>query len=346
MGSSRSTRGRLSRTSGSAPRSPSSARSSCAASRYGAARKHRAGTISATPVCSRSAEPFYEPVVLAPARQNNRCGFERGASGAGRTLRCAEAPRPPPVTFVNGRSGDICIWWTQSGRFERRSTNQARNKAKGRTHDPPPRRRRFRDDPRAHGGVAPGACTGPGGTVGSTGAAARVSQAERAGDTHRAVACSDNVGESTLPGLTRETQTLALLIASERSAGASRCRRLEFVEDQSASFQSEDVPPGPRHSREQQRQRFSPGPLPRLRRQQLRSPLEQFPIGAGIRRAAVRSAVRPRSRPSSNGTIPTRVSVSYSLGSPPTCRASAATACRSTWSTDPEPPPASPCPSC
>jgi hypothetical protein len=42
----------------------------------------------------------------------------------------------------------------------------------------------------------------------------RVSQAERAGDTHRAVACSDNVGQPTLPGLTRETQTLAPLIAS------------------------------------------------------------------------------------------------------------------------------------
>ena len=31
----------------------------------------------------------------SPARQNNRCGFERGASSAGRTLRCAGAPRPP-----------------------------------------------------------------------------------------------------------------------------------------------------------------------------------------------------------------------------------------------------------
>ena len=116
--SSRSTRGRLSRTSGSAPRSPSSARSSCAASRYGAARKHRAGAISATPVCLKSAEPFYEPGVLALARQNNRCGFERGASGAGRTLRyakgCVPARRPTPVTFVNGRNGDISIWWTQS----------------------------------------------------------------------------------------------------------------------------------------------------------------------------------------------------------------------------------------
>jgi hypothetical protein len=55
------------------------------------------GAISATPVCLKSAEPFYEPVVLAPARQNNRSGFERGASSAARTLRCAGAPRPPPA---------------------------------------------------------------------------------------------------------------------------------------------------------------------------------------------------------------------------------------------------------
>jgi hypothetical protein len=27
--------------------------------------------------------------------------------------RCARAPRPTPVTSVNGRDGDICIWWTQ-----------------------------------------------------------------------------------------------------------------------------------------------------------------------------------------------------------------------------------------
>ena len=33
----------------------------------------------------------------------------------------------------------------------------------------------------------------------------------------RAVACSENVGQPTLPGLTHETQTLATLIASEQS---------------------------------------------------------------------------------------------------------------------------------
>jgi hypothetical protein len=82
-------------------------------------------------------------------------------------------------------------------------------------------------------------------------------------------------------------------IVSERLPAANRQRRLEFVDDQSASFQSEDVPPGPRHSSEQRRQRFSPAPSPRLRRRQLRSPLEQFPICTGIQRAAVRSAVWP-----------------------------------------------------
>ena len=35
----------------------------------GAARKHRAGAISAMLVCLKSAEPFYEPSVLTPARQ-------------------------------------------------------------------------------------------------------------------------------------------------------------------------------------------------------------------------------------------------------------------------------------
>jgi hypothetical protein len=70
--------------------------------------------------------------------------------------------------------------------------------------------------------------------VSTAGAAARLSQAERAGDTHRAVACSDNVGQPTLPGLTRETQSLAPLIASEQSAAAGRWRRLELVDDQSA----------------------------------------------------------------------------------------------------------------
>jgi hypothetical protein len=66
--SDRSTRERLSRTSASVPRSPSSATSSCAASRYGAARRHRAAAISTILACSRSAELFYEPSRLTPTR--------------------------------------------------------------------------------------------------------------------------------------------------------------------------------------------------------------------------------------------------------------------------------------
>jgi len=59
-------RPRSSRTNISAPRSPSSARSSCVASLSVAV--DRAGAISTTRVSSRSVELFYEPGVLAPAR--------------------------------------------------------------------------------------------------------------------------------------------------------------------------------------------------------------------------------------------------------------------------------------
>jgi hypothetical protein len=37
----------------------------------------RAGAISATRVCLKSAEPFYEPSGLAPARSNKGRGFAR-----------------------------------------------------------------------------------------------------------------------------------------------------------------------------------------------------------------------------------------------------------------------------
>ena len=49
--------GAIIENNGSAPRLPSSARSSFAVSRSGVARKHRAGAI---PGSSRSAEPFYK----------------------------------------------------------------------------------------------------------------------------------------------------------------------------------------------------------------------------------------------------------------------------------------------
>ena len=68
-------------------------------------------------VCLKSAEPFYEPSVLTPARSNNRCGFERSAAGAGRTLRYAGGSAPTrrpaqnhvPLTLLNWSKTDICI---------------------------------------------------------------------------------------------------------------------------------------------------------------------------------------------------------------------------------------------
>lgn len=50
-------------------------------------------TINATLVYLRSAEPFYEPSGLTPARSNNRCGLERGVSSA--ALRRGLRTHPP-----------------------------------------------------------------------------------------------------------------------------------------------------------------------------------------------------------------------------------------------------------
>ena len=69
-------------------------------SHSGAARKHRAGAISAVLVCLKSAEPFYEPSVLTPARSNNRRGFElrslgrRSDAALRRGLRARPSPDP------------------------------------------------------------------------------------------------------------------------------------------------------------------------------------------------------------------------------------------------------------
>ncbi len=63
-----SRRPRSSRTNSSVPRSPSSATSSFAASPSIAVIAHRGAVISTTLVCSKSAERFYEPGVLTPAR--------------------------------------------------------------------------------------------------------------------------------------------------------------------------------------------------------------------------------------------------------------------------------------
>jgi hypothetical protein len=62
----RSPKPRLSKTNSSVPRSPSSESSSCVASRSVAV--DRAGAISTTPVCLKSAELLYEPSGLRPAR--------------------------------------------------------------------------------------------------------------------------------------------------------------------------------------------------------------------------------------------------------------------------------------
>ena len=57
---------------------------------------HRAGAISATRVCLKSAEPFYEPSGPSPLGQTSGCGFEPSASRAS-VGRCATpgASRPP-----------------------------------------------------------------------------------------------------------------------------------------------------------------------------------------------------------------------------------------------------------
>lgn len=58
--------------------------------------------------------------------------------------------------------------------------------------------------------------------------------------------------------------------------------------------------------------------------------LERTPVADKLREPSVVAMGRVRRAPTRR--------------SPPTCKASAATTCRSTWSTGPEPPPASPCP--
>src|SRR5215831_19584770 len=69
--------------------SPLSATSSCVASLSVAV--GRAVAISTTRVASRSVELFYKPGVLAPARQNNWCGFKHRVAVVGRALRYARA---------------------------------------------------------------------------------------------------------------------------------------------------------------------------------------------------------------------------------------------------------------
>jgi hypothetical protein len=78
-------------------------------SHSGAARKHRAGAISAVLVCLKSAEPFYEPSVLRPLGQTTGAVSSFGHSGAGRALRYAGAPRPPAAQPQPPKS-DVSKW--------------------------------------------------------------------------------------------------------------------------------------------------------------------------------------------------------------------------------------------
>jgi hypothetical protein len=57
--------------------------------------RRRPAATSATLVCSRPAEPFYEPSEPALARSTSGAVSSAAQSGAGRALRYAGAPRPP-----------------------------------------------------------------------------------------------------------------------------------------------------------------------------------------------------------------------------------------------------------
>jgi len=80
----------------------------------------RGAVISKTFVCSKSDERFYEPSEPGSlGRQRVRLRAPVNRSPLGRCAAQRLRARPPPdpdhreVTFLNGRDGDICIWWTQ-----------------------------------------------------------------------------------------------------------------------------------------------------------------------------------------------------------------------------------------
>jgi hypothetical protein len=90
----------------SAPRSPSSARSSCVASPSIAVIVHRGAVISTTLVCSKSAERFYEPGVLRPPGKTTGAvssAVPRSSVGrcAAQRLRARPPPEPSALTFLN-----------------------------------------------------------------------------------------------------------------------------------------------------------------------------------------------------------------------------------------------------
>ena len=101
----RSRRPQSLRTNSSAPCLPSSATSSFVASLNIAAIAPHAGAISTTRVCLKSAELFYEPSVLTPARSKQGSRFRASVQRApvGR-YATPGAPRPP-VTRTQGKGG-------------------------------------------------------------------------------------------------------------------------------------------------------------------------------------------------------------------------------------------------
>jgi hypothetical protein len=99
------------RSSGSAPRLPSSATSGVATNPNGAAQKRRAAAISATHVCSRSAELFLLAERALPDRQKHWERF-RPSLQPGAALRRGSAParhlnpNDVPLTVLNFKSTD------------------------------------------------------------------------------------------------------------------------------------------------------------------------------------------------------------------------------------------------
>src|SRR6516164_1428087 len=125
----RSRRPRPSRTNISAPRSPSSARSSCVAGPRVAVIAHRGAETSTTLAYLKSAERFYEPSELGSlGRQRVRLRAPLNRASVGRCatlgLRARPAPDPSALTFLNWGITDISIWAGQASDLRKTSTTQ------------------------------------------------------------------------------------------------------------------------------------------------------------------------------------------------------------------------------
>ena len=80
-----------------------------------AVHQRRPPKISATRVCLKSADLSTSRACWRPLGQTAGAVSPVRTAGGDGPLRYAGASRPPavhPVTFVNGRDSDICIWWT------------------------------------------------------------------------------------------------------------------------------------------------------------------------------------------------------------------------------------------